>query len=125
MNRLFLDDIRTPYDVFKTTIDPIYEYNKKWVTVKSFSEFTAYISENGLPEIVSFDHDLSVEHYRPENQSENIEYDKMEQETGYHAALWLINYCKSNNLSFPDWKVHSQNIEGSKNIANLIKKEIG
>ena len=37
--KLFLDDNRQPYDVFKNTIDPIYENNNEWTIVKNYEEF--------------------------------------------------------------------------------------
>jgi hypothetical protein len=38
--KLFLDDIRVPYDVFKMNLDFSYHKNEDWVIVKSYSEFT-------------------------------------------------------------------------------------
>jgi hypothetical protein len=65
--KLFLDDNRKPYDVFKLTINPVYE-NNNWDIVKTYEDFTSYIEKNGIPEMISFDHDLSFDHYYDENQ---------------------------------------------------------
>jgi len=117
--KLFLDDNRKPYDVFRNTIDPIYENNNEWVIVKNYEEFVDTILESVLPEIISFDHDLSQNHYLPENQN-NINYDNIEDRTGYDAALWLIGYCRINNFELPKFKVHSANPEGKLNIERVL-----
>ncbi len=119
MKKLFLDDVRTPEMVFMNTIDPIYENNNEWVIVRSFNEFVSYIEENGLPEFISFDHDLDFEHYKLENQ-QDINYEKMEIKTGFHAAQWLVNYCSNNKLKLPNYKVHSMNMVGKRNIEQLL-----
>jgi hypothetical protein len=117
--KLFLDDNRQPYDVFKNTIDPIYENNNEWSIVKNYEEFVNAILESGLPEIISFDHDLSQNHYLPENQT-NIDYKTIKDRTGFDAALWLVGYCRMNNLELPIVKVHSANPEGKKNIERVL-----
>jgi hypothetical protein len=117
--KLFLDDNRKPYDVFRITIDPIYENNNEWIIVKSYEEFVDTILESGLPEIISLDHDLSQNHYLPEFQC-NINYDNIEYKTGYDAAVWLIGYCRINNIELPKVKVHSANPEGKINIERVL-----
>ena len=117
--KLFLDDNRKPYDVFRNTIDPIYENNNEWTIVKNYEEFVNTILESGLPEVISFDHDLSQNHYLPENQN-NINYDDLTDRTGYDASLWLIDYCIMNNVGLPIVKVHSANPEGKKNIERVL-----
>ena len=119
MKKLFLDDVRSAEMVFMNTIDPIYENNNEWEIVRSFNEFVSYIEENGLPEFISFDHDLDFEHYKLENQ-QDIDYDKMEIKTGFHAAQWLINYCADNKLKLPNFKVHSMNLAGKRNIERIL-----
>ena len=122
MKKLFLDDVRSAEMVFMNTIDPIYENNDEWEIVRSFNEFVSYIEENGLPEFISFDHDLDFEHYKLENQ-QDIDYDKMEIKTGFHAAQWLINYCADNKLKLPNFKVHSMNLAGKRNIERILEKD--
>jgi hypothetical protein len=113
--KLFLDDIRVPYDVFKTTINPIFENNEDWAIVRDYHQFVNYITKFGLPDFISFDHDLSYEHYLEENQSD-IEYGSLIEKTGYDASKWLVNYCEENDLRLPDFYVHSANPVGKKNI---------
>jgi hypothetical protein len=122
MKKLFLDDVRSAEMVFMNTIDPIYENNNAWEIVRSFNEFVSYIEENGLPEFISFDHDLDFEHYKLENQ-QDIDYEKMEIKTGFHAAQWLVNYCADNKLKLPNYKVHSMNLAGKRNIERILGKD--
>jgi hypothetical protein len=117
--KILLDDIRSPYDVFMNTVDFEYYENKDWVVIRTYEDFVNYITEHGTPEMVSFDHDLTYEHYLSENQKD-INYETMKVKTGYHAAMWLIEYCKNKNIELPKVKVHSQNPEGKKNILGLF-----
>jgi hypothetical protein len=117
--KIFLDDNRNPYDVFRLTINPIYE-STDWVIVKTYEEFVDFIEKNGLPEIISFDHDLSFDHYYEKNQKGDLDYDSFTEKTGYHSALWLTEYCIIKSLPLPKWFVHSANPVGSENIKKLL-----
>ena len=117
--KLFLDDIRTPYDVFQYTVDFDYYQESEWVIVKTYEDFIHHIITEGIPELISFDHDLSAEHYLPENQ-ENIPYDNMEVKTGYHALKWFIKYCNENDLELPKLKFHTMNLSGKINMMKLL-----
>jgi hypothetical protein len=119
MTKLFLDDFRSPTDVFKSTIDFDYENNNDWLVVKSHDEFINFILNNDLPELISFDHDLDFNHYLQEHQME-IDYNVI-QKTGYHALKWLIAFCEQNKVDLPKCKVHSQNVTGKKNMLDLIE----
>jgi len=119
--KLFLDDVRVPYDVFKMIINPIYENNEDWVIVKHYYEFVDYIKENDIPEFISFDHDLSFDHYLSENQEGDIDYVSLKEKTGYDCAKWLVEYCLENNLTIPDYYVHSANPVGKKNIEGFLE----
>lgn len=88
MTLLFLDDLRTVPSGF--------------VGVRSYKEFTDFIINNGLPDFISFDHDLGLE------------------ESGYDCAKWLVNYCLDNNIRLPQFDVHSQNPVGKENIKSLL-----
>jgi len=118
--RVFLDDIRVPYDVFKMTINPIFENNEDWVIVRDYYQFVNYIKKFGLPEFISFDHDLSYEHYLEENQSD-IEYETLIEKTGYDASKWLVDYCMENGLDIPNYYVHSANPVGKQNIESYLE----
>jgi len=70
--------------------------------VYSYEEFVKFIMENGLPDFISYDHDLG------------------EGKTGYDCAKWLVEYCLENNLSLPEYDLHSQNPVGKENILYLL-----
>lgn len=94
MKKLYLDDIRTPPD-------------STWIKVESYEEFIAYIQIEGLPDIISFDHDLG--------------YGTEEEKTGYDCAKWLINYILDNNINQKiNYVVHSANPIGRDNIIYLL-----
>lgn len=107
---LFLDDIRFPKDVKWIDIP-----SQNWQIVRSYDEFINFIEKNGIPYFISFDHDLSSEHYS------NSETDELEK-TGFHAAKWLIEYCIENNLEIPEYAVHSMNPIGKQNIISIMEQ---
>lgn len=92
----------------------------KWKLARDFDAFCEMISFEGLPEFISFDHDLSDEHY---GHLENpIPYDTMKEKTGFHCVQWLIKYCELNELKLPACDVHSMNPDGAENIRNALRK---
>jgi hypothetical protein len=121
--KLFLDDNRQPYDVFLKTIDPDYENNREWTIVSNFYEFINFIERNGLPNLISFDHDLDFEHYLPENQTK-IDYTNLKSKSGYDCAVWLKDFCKKNGYKLPKFKVHSQNEVGKQNIIDILSQNL-
>ena len=87
--QLYLDDLRpTPVG-----FDRVYSYE----------EFVAYLEREGLPDLISFDHDLG------------------EDLSGYDCAKYLVEYCLANQLPPPDYRVHSQNPVGKENIERLLE----
>ena len=93
MYNLFLDDIRNPKEVYEYTFRYLY-LEKEWKVVKNYDEFVETIQVNGIPNIISFDHDLGMEHYIHQyTKPEEIPYDQYTEKTGYDCAKWLINYC--------------------------------
>lgn len=63
---LFLDDFRIPEDCAKYMSNPEFYLNNKWVIVRDYDEFVKFIEKNGMPAVISFDHDLSDIDYYPE-----------------------------------------------------------
>tara|TARA_R110000868_G_scaffold402406_1_gene678680 strand:+ start:381 stop:776 length:396 start_codon:yes stop_codon:yes gene_type:complete len=118
---LFLDDVRFPYCVFKLTILPIYENNSDWVIVRSYNEFVDTLKERGIPSRISFDHDLSYDHYLEINQINEIIYENLEEKTGYDAAKLLVDMCMERNEELPMYYVHSANPVGSENIKKYLE----
>jgi len=113
---LFLDDIRQPINAYYYTLNNI--YTRHWDVVTNYDEFIKYITNNGVPQLISFDHDLADEHYTPEP---NIKYGEFNEKTGYDCAKWLVNYCIDNELEFPKYVlIHSMNPAGSLNIESIF-----
>jgi len=138
---LFLDDIRFPYinphnyvgreknDI--ETFVSAWHYSRydpfkleEWIIVRNHDEFIKCVEENGVPELVAFDHDLGDEHYPGPKDSKNtkdINYEKFTEKTGYDSAKWLCHFCELNNVKFPEYYVHSWNKVGAKNIITYIE----
>lgn len=75
-------------------------------------EFKNYILANGLPKVISFDHDL-----------EDIDYncdDTYSERTGKECVDWLVEHCMSLNHDLPDFMIHSQNADGYKRIQSVF-----
>jgi hypothetical protein len=124
---LFLDDIRVPLDCCTYMMNRDFYQNNEFVIVRDYNEFTNYIETNGLPDIISFDHDLADSHYTPEYLWDDYEKSKAWQDaqvhtekTGYDCAKWLIDYCIENNLNCPEYTCHSMNPVGKDNIMGVL-----
>ena len=119
--KLFLDDERLPKHVTWVSLP-----EGPWVIVRNYNEFVDYIDGNGVPSFVSFDHDLSLEHY-PHTISgklylpKDISYDIYNEKTGYDCAKWLVDHCIQNKLNFSEYQVHSMNPIGKENIIKYIE----
>jgi hypothetical protein len=124
---LFLDDIRVPADVLNYQSGKIYT-NLDWVICRNYEQFVNCIKDNGMPLVVSFDHDLADSHYTPEYFWNDYQASKEWQEaqvhtekTGYECAKWLIDYFVEFKFkNFPEYLCHSQNPVGKDNILNLL-----
>lgn len=113
---LFLDDERVPKDVKWQELPPV-----QWIIVRDFDRFCSIIKENGLPNYVSFDHDLGDTAYKQATTG-IFDYSKQGNEkTGYDCVKWLIEYCMDNSIKFPNYTVHSLNPVGKENIIKLIE----
>jgi hypothetical protein len=104
---LFLDDKRLPADCItymqSRGIDASI-YLLTWEIVTTYEDFVNWIEQNGLPAIISFDHDLD-------------ETGK----SGMDAAKWLANYCLEKDLPLPQYIIHSMNPVGVENIKVLFE----
>jgi hypothetical protein len=89
--KLYLDDKRVPADSFWDGHLNIYR-EKDWVETNDLDNFKTTILSKGIPKVISFDFDLGAE-----SQHGN----------GLQCAEWLVNYCKENNVDFPEYYVHS------------------
>lgn len=120
---LFLDDIRIPIDTFNYTKNDVYS-KLDWIVVRNYNEFVKAIEIHGMPDIISFDHDLADEHYDPDlygSETYNEVYDNFKSKTGYDCAKWLIENSIDNDQPLPETIfIHSMNPHGSMNIESLF-----
>jgi len=123
---LYLDDQRTP-----TKTIPGY---KPWDVVRNYTEFTEYIEKHGIPDLVSFDHDLADEHIEDYFKQklhigwQQPDYNNYKEKTGLDCAMWMCNYAINNNQEIKQCSVHSHNPIGAVNIQSYIngfKKHMG
>ena len=119
---LFLDDDigRIPHKL--TWIDlPLVE----WTFVRNYNEFVKIIEKQGLPKILSLDHDLHSEHYKEYHRMINsdgiINYANMAEKTGYHCAVYLANYCIDKRVPVMQYYVHTMNCVGRENIVSVME----
>ena len=129
--KIYLDDVRTPID-------------SSWEVVRDFNQFCAKVQELGLSEIecISFDHDLGPtamrEYFNNVYKHGELDYDNIQEKTGYDCAKWLVNYYYDNlsdvnmddepvviweprKINFPDCYVHSANVVGAYNIIGYLE----
>lgn len=129
MRKLFLDDYRWPdhcakYMHHKLGSDNILYTDPNWIIVRNYNQFVDWLIRNGLPDLVSFDHDLADIHYTEEYQDNRLiaKYSEVTSEkTGYHAAKYLIDYCIEKKQPLPKFFVHSMNPVGTENITKLLE----
>lgn len=98
---LWLDDYRDP-----ETHAPNYNDYSNITWVKNYIDFCEHLDKNGLPSVVSFDHDLGLSF--------------IEIFSGYDCAKYLVEYCIDRRLQLPEFYVHSQNPAGRENILSIL-----
>ncbi len=125
---IYLDDLRTPTAGV-------------WMIARTYNEFVNRVTQIGLANIdtISLDHDLGDdainEFVYNAMQNYTIDYNNIQEKTGYDCAKWLVNYFydenptrldmhvsykKQNPIVFPKVVVHSANPIGSANIMGYI-----
>ena len=119
--KLYLDDLRLPRQTYPLT------KNDDWVVARNYDEFIKTITDKGMPFFISFDHDLSTEHYPFVEKDGGIHspkvipYDRYTEKTGFHCAKWLVEYCIDKNLDLPVYECHSANPVGAANIRSYLE----
>jgi hypothetical protein len=108
---LWLDDIRDPNTNDWLRFSPI-EKPFEVIWVKKYHQFVDWITENGLPDAICFDHDLSDIHINKSTYKEK---------TGMDCAKWLVGYCLDKNKELPPYNIQSDNTCGRDNIDGLFK----
>lgn len=92
MTKLFIDDLRDPP-------------NQGWIVKRNYNDAVKFIEQNGIPEIISFDHDLG------------------EEMSGYDVAKRIVGLVINGDAELPEefsYNVHSANPVGKKNIEYLL-----
>jgi hypothetical protein len=123
---LWLDDIRDPFanNIWIEKYAPEFLNDGEIIWVKSFDEFEKWIHENGLPDKISFDHDLADEHYTPEHRYDDYhdwaKEQNFKEKTGMDCAQFIVDYCLDYKKLMPMWAVHSANPNGAENINKLL-----
>jgi hypothetical protein len=122
---LWLDDWRNPWDeeIDWMVFSPIGR-DVDIVWVKTYKEFTEWITNNGLPDAICFDHDLGK---LTEVEMRKLGYSKKEARekknmelSGYDCAKWLVDYCMNKNIDIPDFNIQSSNGAGKLNIESYL-----
>jgi len=105
---LWLDDIRDPFknDWVSNYVPRFINRSDDIVWVINYEQFINWITDNGLPEYISFDNDLG------------------EEKEGYDCAKWLVDHCLDNNLKMPNYSLQTHNTVALENIDNLLKNFI-
>ena len=111
--KLYLDDVRTPT-------------NDEWVVLRTYEEFVNTIKIKGLEniEVISLDHDLGdsamIEYYTNVKNNYTLEYNNIQEKTGYDAAKFLVAESMNTKIPLPQIYVHSANPIGSSNMMGYI-----
>jgi len=130
---LWLDDCRNPFDqeIDWMVFSPIGR-DVETVWVKSYYEFINYITNNGLPDGICFDHDLGklteMELLKQGYSKAEARKRKNEEKSGYDCVNWLIEYCLDHKCDFPPANFQSANPVGRENMItkiNNFKKMMG
>lgn len=126
---LWLDDLRDPKDniwnnwIARQGVNPN-EHNLIWV--KNYQDFVQWVNDNGVPDVVCFDHDLgqdiAIDRYTTGGMSKTQvkKLKKLETRSGYEVAKWLVRYCIQANNGLPIWLIQSANPFGAANIKNYL-----
>ncbi len=101
--------------------------NNDWVVVRTYEDFVQTIEEKGIPNAVSFDHDLDEEHirhyYKVTESTGVIKYDNLKVKTGKHCAEYFVQkYKELQPPHIPHVYIHSANQWGVQEIKRALKE---
>ena len=123
---LWLDDIRDPFvgDWLMSYAPQFSDGEGEVIWVKNFDGFVNHIRFNGLPDMISFDHDLgedvAISKVKMGLSKRQARKEKRETKSGYDCAKWLVDYCLDKEIPIPVFGVHSANPVGAENIRGLL-----
>jgi hypothetical protein len=132
----FLDDLRNPNDAYLhlndaydkiSLVDYSGIHENDWVIMRTYDEFVKCIKYIGLPDVVSFDHDLAEEHimhyFKVTQDIGIVEYGNLKEKTGKHCAEYLVQEWKRQGKSKQiKTFVHSANKWGGQNIKEILQE---
>lgn len=111
--KIYLDDVRTPVDT-------------SWEVARNYDEFVSMVLHHGLSNVklISLDHDLGdtamVEYYTNVKHNYKLEYENIQEKTGYDCCKWMVNHSLDEGVTLPLIYVHSANPIGSSNMMGYI-----
>ena len=128
---LWLDDQRDPQKYLNTKSTSatfarnkefydnlLKQYNVNFVWVKNLYQFKEYVENNGIPQFVSFDHDLNNR-----GGGEGLNDEQKAINNGVNCAKWLVVYCKAMGQPLPKFYVHSANKKQGPEISKVLTSE--
>lgn len=104
---IIIDDKRTPNEALQG-LDIDWDDCGEWWLSPNYFAFQSVIAVDGVPDFVTFDHDLA-------DFVGDREY------TGADCAKFLIELCHTENIKFPEYRIHSANGPGRLVIESLIE----
>jgi len=112
MKKLFIDDLRMPFDTWDMSQKEIQDQldREGWVVVKTSAEAIDWLKQNGIPEFITFDHDLGIPSMG--------QYD-----TVIPIINFIIDSVLNGTLKLPDnftYQIHSGNPVGRENIKGKL-----
>lgn len=112
---LFLDDLRDPSCLEEFLPSQLFSIVKgiKWEVVRDYWDFVEIINKRGLPNIISFDHDLGF-NVCPDTGT-HIELNGMD------CVKYLVEFCIDNQLEAPKYLIHSKNEVGAGNMGSYLE----
>lgn len=115
---VYVDDLRLPIQRLEGYAD--------WVVCRSWAEWVEYLSMRGVPDHVSFDHDLAQEHLDDFRKYEfegiaAINYGDFKQWTGLGCAQYYCEFCELHNLEMKGVAAHcTERPLGARNIRETL-----
>ena len=129
---LFLDDQRNPEDAYLDDSHVLLVDKSRindWVIVRNYEAFVSTIEKRGMPDRVSFDHDLAIEHIRYFIEhtltTGYIEYENFSIKTGKHCADYLVSKIFEIDYPGPICYIHTANHIGRKEIRKSLFRAVG
>lgn len=125
---LFIDDVRKPAEAFlygetKMLCDHSGINPWSWVIVRNYEDFVKTIKEKGIPEVVSFDCDLHMEHmkhYVKDSQHTGVyEWENFKNKCGIHCAKYLKDLLVREDKTTKVY-IHSANEVGRRIIKEIM-----